>query len=173
MNENLKRKHQIVDDVHNGFKLAKLAVLVEYRGVDVAGMSTLRRNARAANVQIQVVKNTLAKRAVENTDFECLHEYFTGPVAIALSVDPVNAAKTVSEFAKTNPLLKVQTGAMNGTLIDIEQVNQLAELPSREVLLGSLLGTLAAPLQKLVGTLHALPANLVYALAAIRDSKTN
>lgn len=171
MNENLQRKHQIVDEVHNGFKAASLAILAEYRGVDVAGMSTLRRNARESNVQVQVVKNSLAKRAVENTEFECLVEHFTGPVAIAMSDDPVGAAKTVTEFAKTQPLFKVQTGAMNGKLVDAGQLSELAQLPGREELLAKLLGTMAAPMQKLVGTLNALPANLVYGLAAIRDAK--
>jgi len=172
MNENLQRKHQIVDEVHNGFKAANLAILAEYRGVDVAGMSALRKRARESNVQIQVVKNTLAKRAVENTEFECLMDHFTGPVAIAMSDDPVSTAKTIAEFAKSEPLFKVQTGAMNGELVAVEQIEHLAELPSREELLAKLLGTMAAPLQKLVATLHALPSNLVYGLAAIRDSKS-
>ena len=172
MNENLQRKHKIVDEVHGDFKSAGLAVLAEYRGVDVAGMSALRRSARESNVQIQIVKNTLAKRAVEDTDFECLSEHFTGPIAIALSEDPVATAKTVHEFAKANPLFKVQTGAMQGKLVDTEQLKQLADLPSREVLLSTLIGTMAAPMQKLVRTLNAVPSNLLYALAAIRDSKS-
>ena len=109
---------------------------------------------------------------MEDTDFECLFEYFTGPIAIALSEDPAATAKTVHEFAKTNPLFKVQTGAMQGSLIDSEQLKQLADLPSREVLLSTLIGTMAAPMQKLVRTLKAVPSNLVYALAAIRDSKS-
>ncbi len=172
MNENLQRKHKIVDEVHDGFKAAHLAVLAEYRGVDVAGMSALRRNARESNVQIQVVKNTLAKRAVENTEFECLTEHFIGPVAIALSDDPVNAAKTVSNFAKDNPNFKVQTGAMKGELVSVDQIKRMADLPGRDELLAQLVGTLAAPLQSLVRTLNALPSNLVYALAAVRDSKS-
>ena len=166
MNENLQRKHKIVDEVHNDFKSAGLAVLAEYRGVDVAGMSALR------NVQIQIVKNTLAKRAVEDTEFECLSEHFSGPIAIALSEDPVATAKTIHEFAKANPLFKVQTGAMQGRLVDTEQLKQLADLPSREVLLSTLIGTMAAPMQKLVRTLNAVPSSLLYALVAIRESKS-
>ena len=172
MKENLQRKHKIVDEVHQGFKSATLAVLAEYRGVNVAGMSALRRTARDSNVQIQVVKNTLAKRAVKNTDFECLIDHFTGPVAIALSEDPVVAAKTVTEFAKTEPNFKVQTGALNGQLMDADKLSDLAALPGREQLLAQLLGTMAAPMQKLVATLNALPSNFVYGLAAIRDAKS-
>ncbi len=171
MNENLQRKHKIVDEVQSGFQRANLAVLAEYRGVNVAGMNALRKSARESNVQVQVVKNTLAKRAVVGTDFECLSHLFVGPIAIALSEDPVGAAKTASEFAKSNPMFKVQTGAMNGSLLDVEQINQLAELPSRDELLAKLLGTLSAPMQKLVGTLHALPFNLLQTLIAIKNAK--
>ncbi len=171
MNENLQRKHEIVDEIHNGFKAANMAIIAEYRGVDVSGMSELRKNAREANVQIQVVKNTLAKRAAENTDFECLIEHFNGPLAIALAQDPVGAAKTLTDFAKNQPNFKVQTGALNGELVNAEQLNELAQLPGREQLLAQLLGTMAAPMQKLVATLNALPTNLVYALVAIRDQK--
>lgn len=173
MNENLERKHKIVDEVHEGFKAANLAILAEYRGVDVAGMSTLRRNARESNVHIRVVKNTLAKRAVEDTDFECLTEYFTGPVAIATSEDPVGAAKTIASFTKVNPNFKVQAGAMNGGLVTAEQLAALAKLPSRDELLAKLIGTMMAPMQNLVGTLNAIPEKFVRTLAAVRDAKTD
>lgn len=173
MNENLERKHKIVDEVHKSFKAANLAILAEYRGVDVAGMSTLRRNARESNVHVQVVKNTLAKRAVEDTDFECLTEHFIGPVAIVVSEDPVGAAKTISDFAKANPEFKVQTGAMNGDLVSSEQLAALAKLPGRDELLAKLIGIMSAPMQNLVGTLHAIPGKLVRTLAAVRDAKTD
>lgn len=171
MNENLAKKHQIVDAVHNDFKAAALAIVAEYRGVNVAGMSELRRSAHESNVHIQVVKNTLARRAVQETEFECLTDHFTGPVAIATADNPVVAAKTVSGFAKTNPQFKVQAGAMNGRLVNEDEINALASMPSREELLAMVVGTMAAPMQKLVSTLHALPSKLVRTMAAVRDQK--
>ncbi len=170
MNENLARKHEIVETVHNHFLSANLAVLAEYRGVDVAGMSALRRKARESDVHIQVVKNTLARRAAKNTEFECLTEHFTGPVAITVANDPVAAAKTVAEFAKQHDHFKIQTGAFKGQLISVEEVQQLAMMPSREELLAKLLATLAAPIQQFVATLNEVPSGFVRCLAAIRDS---
>ncbi len=170
MNENLARKQQIVEKVHNHFLSSKLAVLAEYRGVDVAGMSDLRRRARESDVHIQVVKNTLARRAVKFTEFECLTEHFTGPVAIAVANDPVAAAKTVAEFAKTHNEFKIQTGAFQGQLISVEEVQQLATMPSRDELLAKLLATIAAPIQQFVSTLNEIPSSFVRCLAAVRDS---
>ncbi|MDE0308661.1 MAG: 50S ribosomal protein L10 [Acidiferrobacterales bacterium] len=171
MNENLERKHQIVDAVHKDLESAKLAVLSEYRGVDVAGMGVLRREAREANVRIQVVKNTLARRAVDDTDFECLKEHFNGPLALAVADDPVAVAKTLSEFAAKNTQFRIQTGAMNGQLISAEQLEQIAKLPGRDELLARLMGTMAAPIQKFVSTLNEIPSGFVRVLAAVRDSE--
>ena len=171
MKENIQRKHQVVDSVRQHFESAQLAVLSEYRGVDVAGMTNLRRSARESNVHIQVVKNTLARRAVENTEFECLKEQFTGPLALVVSEDAVAAAKTVSDFAKQNSKFTVQTGAMNGHLLNADQLEQIAKLPGRDELLAKLLGTMAAPIQKFVSTLNEVPSGFVRVLAAIKDSQ--
>lgn len=170
MNENLQRKHRIVDTVQKEFESATLAVLSQYRGVDVAGMGELRRKARKTNVHIQVVKNTLARRAVENTEFECLRDEFKGPVALAISDDPVAVAKTVSDFAADHSAFKIQTGAMNGQLLSVEQLEQIAKLPNREELLAKLLGTMAAPMQKFVSTLNEIPSGFLRVLAAVRDA---
>ena len=171
MNENLQRKHQIVDQVHKELQSANLAILAEFRGVDVAHMGNLRRNARQSNVRIQVVKNTLARRAAQDTDFECLIDYFTGPIAIATSEDPVAAAKTIADFSKENKTFTIRTGALNGELLSEEKLEQIAKLPSREELLGKLVGTLAAPLQRFVNALNGIPTGLVRVLAAVKDSK--
>ncbi len=171
MNENLQRKHQIVDQVRKELQSANLAILAEFRGVDVAHMGNLRRNARQSNVRIQVVKNTLARRAAQDTDFECLIDYFTGPVAIAISEDPVAAAKTITDFSKDNKTFTIRTGALNGELLSEEKLEQIAKLPSREELLGKLVGTLAAPLQRFVNALNGIPTGLVRVLAAVKDSK--
>ena len=171
MNENLARKNQIVEEVHKEFLSANLAVLAEYRGVNVADMSVLRRNARENNVHIRIVKNTLARRAVEDTDFQCLSEHLQGPLAIASSEDAVAAAKTVSDFSKDVKNFKVCIGAMDGALVTAESLSQIAKLPPRDVILGQLLGTMAAPMQRFVGTLNELPARLARTLSAVRDSK--
>ena len=172
MNENLARKNQIVEEVHKEFSTASFAALAQYRGVDVSNMSSLRRNAREANVRVRIVKNTLARRAAENTDFECLTEHFVGPVAIASSQDVVAGAKTVVDFAKDAADFEVRIGAMNGQLVSAEQVSEIARLPSREELLGKLVGTLSAPIQKLLGTLNEVPSKFVRTLAAVSDAKT-
>lgn len=171
MNENMQRKHQIVDEIHEKFQASSLLILAEYRGVDVAGMNDLRRRAREANVQVRVMKNSLARRAVENTHYECLKEQFLGPLAIALSEDPVAVAKLLDDFEKSNEHFKIQCGAMNGTELTPDELKVLATLPSREELLAKLLGTLNAPMQQFVTTLHQIPSKLLRTLAAIRDSK--
>ncbi len=172
MNANLQRKHEIVSEVKNRFEWANLAVLAQYRGVNVAGMSDLRKQARHTNVEIRVVKNTLAKRAVEETEFECLRDSFEGPLAIALSNDPVAAAKLISEFSKKNEKFKFQAGAMNGVMMDADQFKQIATLPSREELLAKLVGTAASPISSLLGVLSQIPASLVRTLSAVRDQKS-
>ena len=171
MNANLQRKHEIVSEVKQRFEQANFAVLAQYRGVNVAGMSTLRRQARNSNVDITVVKNTLARKAVEDTEFECLKNSFQGPLAIALSDDPVAAAKLVSDFSKTNEFFKFHSGAMNGELLDDAQFNQIASLPGRDVLLANLVGTVSAPIANFMSVLNQIPASLVRVLAAVRDSK--
>ena len=171
MNENLQRKHQIVDQVHKELQSANLAILAEFRGVDVANMSNLRRKARETNVRIQVVKNSLARRAAEDTDFECLIDHFVGPVALATSEDLVAVAKTIANFSKENNTFTIRTGALNGELLSEEKLEKIARLPSREELLGKLAGTLAAPIQRFVNALNAIPTGLVRVLAAVKDSK--
>ena len=172
MNENLQRKHEIVEEVRERFLASKIVILAEYRGVDVSGMTELRRSARELNVYVRIVKNTLAKRAVENTGYECLKDQFLGPLAIALSDDPVVVAKLMHEFSKSNDALKIQTGAMNGEILSPEELKVLATLPSRDELLAKLVGTMSAPLQNLVGTLSQIPASMIRVLSAVRDSRS-
>lgn len=172
MNENLQRKHEIVEEVRERFLASKIVILAEYRGVDVSGMTELRRSARELNVYVRIVKNTLARRAVENTGYECLKDQFLGPLAIALSDDPVVVAKLMHEFSKSNDALKIQTGAMNGEILSPEELKVLATLPSRDELLAKLVGTMSAPLQNLVGTLSQIPASMIRVLSAVRDSRS-
>jgi large subunit ribosomal protein L10 len=171
MSLTLDEKKAVVAEVSERLSGAQAAMLAEYRGLSVAQMTTLRRKAHEGMVYLRVVKNTLARRAVEGTSFECLKDQMSGPLAFAVSADPVAVAKILSEFAKDNDALKIKAGAMSGKLMSLEQIRALAVLPGREQLLAQLLGTMQAPVQKFVQTLNEVPAKFVRALAAVRDAK--
>ncbi len=171
MSLSLEQKKAVVREVTDSLSTANAAVLAEYRGLSVSQMASLRREARKADVFLRVVKNTLARRVVEGSQFECLKGHFVGPVAVAASADPVAVAKVVSDFAKDNRQLKITVGAVNGAVLNVDQVQALAKLPSREELLAKLLGTLQAPVQKFVQTLNEIPSKFVRTLGAVKDSK--
>ncbi len=172
MSLNIEQKKAVVAEVAEQFKAAQAAVLAEYRGLTVAQMTELRKRARHSQVYLRVVKNTLAARAIEGSTFECLREQLSGPLALAISKDPVAVAKLLSEFAKDNETLKIRIGAMSGKLMSLAQVQALAKLPSREQLLATLAGTLQAPIVKFVRTLNEVPSKFVRTLAAVRDAKS-
>jgi large subunit ribosomal protein L10 len=146
MSLNIEQKKAVVAEVTEQFKDAQAALVAEYRGLTVAQMTDLRSKARKSDIYLRVVKNTLARRAIQGSEFECMKDQFTGPLALAISKDPVAVAKMLSEFAKDNDKLKIRAGAMSGKLMSIEQVQALAKLPSREQLLAILAGTMQAPL---------------------------
>jgi large subunit ribosomal protein L10 len=171
MSLNLEQKKAVVADVSARLNDAQAALIAEYRGLSVAQMTDLRQRAHAAKVYLKVVKNTLARRAVEGSPYECLKDQFIGPLAFAISGDPVAVAKLLSEFAKDNEALKIKAGAMNGKIMTAQQIHALAKLPGREQLLAILLGTMQAPIQKFVQTLNEVPSKFVRALAAVRDAK--
>ena len=171
MSLTLDEKKAVVAEVSAKLTGAQAAMLAEYRGLSVAQMTTLRRKAYDGKVYLRVVKNTLARRAVEGTSFECLKDQMTGPLAFAVSADPVAVAKILSEFAKDNVMLKIKAGAMSGKLMSLAQIQALAVLPGREQLLAQLLGTMQAPVRTFVQTLHEVPTKFVRALAAVRDAK--
>lgn len=164
-------KRAVVERVTGALSDAQAAILAEYRGLTVADMTRLRAEAREAGVFFKVVKNTLARRAVQGSEFACLDEHLEGPLALAASQDPVAVAKVLDTFAKDHEALTIKAGAMSGNLLTREQIQALAQLPGREELLAKLVGTLQAPLQKLVQTLNAVPATFVRTLAAVRDAK--
>ena len=171
MSLSIEQKKAVVSEVSEGFSSAQAAVLAEYRGLSVEQITELRTQARENGVEVRVVKNTLARRSVAGTSFECLSDHFTGPVLISSSGDPVAVAKVVSDFAKSNDALKITVGVMNGGLIDQSTVQALAKLPSREELLATLVATMQSPLVKFVQTLNEVPGKLVRTLAAVRDSQ--
>ena len=171
MSLNLEQKKAVVAEVSEVVKGAEAAVLAEYRGLTVSQMTELRRKAHESNVFLRVVKNTLARRAVEGSDFECLKDELTGPLAFACSDDPAAVAKVLADFAKDNDKLIIKSGAMSGKLMTSAELNALAKLPGREQLLAILLGTMQAPVQKFAQTLNEVPGKFVRTLAAVRDSK--
>ncbi len=168
---NLKSKQEIVDELHAAWSESNAAVVAQYSGLNVAAMSDLRGRLQKAGVSLRIVKNTLARRAAQDTDLQAAEEHFTGPVAIAYGTDPVGMAKAMSDFAKLNEALVIRGGVLEGKAIDAAGINALANLPSREVLLSKMLGSMQSPISGFVRTLNEIPASFVRTLAAIRDQK--
>jgi large subunit ribosomal protein L10 len=168
----LENKKQIVAQLKDKFGRAKLVVLTDYKGLNVAAMNDLRAKLREAGIDYHVVKNTLLRRAAQDTDAAPLIDSFTGPSAIAVSLDdPVAPAKVLSEFAKANEKLEIKAGVMEGKILDASSIKALASLPSREVLLAKLLSVLVAVPTGMVTVLNEIPAKFVRVLAAVRDQK--
>ena len=153
---NLQEKQAVVAEVSAEVAKAQTMVLAEYRGISVTDITRLRANARNAGVYFHVLKNTLARRAVQGTPFEPLAEQMTGPLVYGISVDAVAAAKVVYEFAKTNDKLVIKAGAFNGKVLDAAAVNALASVPSKEVLLAQLCGLLQSPVSGMARVLAAV-----------------
>ncbi len=171
MSTALEKKKAVVSEVADTLSSAQAAVLAEYRGLTVSQLTELRKDAHNAGVYMRVVKNTLAKRAIKDTDFDCLDEHLVGPVIFSASDDPVAVAKVMSNFAKDNDTLKITAGVMNGDAMDVASITALSKLPGREELLATLCATMQAPIVKLVRTMNEVPTKAVRALAAVRDAK--
>jgi large subunit ribosomal protein L10 len=171
MSLNLSQKKQVVEDVSAAVSTAKTAVIAEYRGMTVEQMKVLRREAHENNVYVRVVKNTLLRRVVQDTDFSCLDEHLVGPLAFAASEDPVAVAKILSKYAKQYDAFEIKAGSMSGALLSEGDIKALAQLPSRDELLAKLAGTMQAPIAKFVQTLNEVPTKFARGLAAVRDQK--
>ena len=151
---------------------AKGVVLTDYRGIKVAQDTKLRRKMREAGVEYSVIKNNMASIAAKEAGIEGLDGYLKGPLAMVSSdKDPVVAAKLISEFIKENRIMEIKGGLVEGKVIDAEGVKSLANLPSREVLLARLLGSMQSPITGFVTVLQGNIRNLVYALDAVRQQK--
>jgi len=168
---NRKEKAVVIEDVTTQVATAQSIVVAEYRGLDVASVTVLRKNARASGVYLRVLKNSLARKAIVGTSFEALSTKLVGPLIYAISTDPVAAAKVLSEFAKTNEKLAIKAGALPNSILDVDGVKALATMPSRDELLSKLLGTMQAPIAQFVRTLNEVPTKFVRGLAAVRDQK--
>ena len=171
MSLNLESKKEVVAEVSARLAKAQTVILAEYRGLPVEAITVLRARARSNGVYLRVLKNTLARRAVQGTPFEKLSDQMVGPLAYGISDDPVAAAKVLHAYAKENDKLVIKGGAMPGQMMSAKEVGQLATMPSREELLAKLMGTMNAPITKLVQTLSQVPSKFVRTVAAVRDQK--
>ena len=156
----LQEKEQIVAGIAEQFKTAVSGVFVDYCGLTVEEDTQLRNKFREAGVEYKVIKNTLTARATEEVGFEDLKPILNGPTALAISMtDEVAAAKVIAEFAKSHEKLEIKGGFLDGKVLALEEVKQLAATPNRETLLAKLLGSLNAPISNLARTLQALVDN--------------
>ena len=171
MSLNRQEKAIVIEEVTTQVAKAQSIVVAEYRGLDVASVTVLRKKARESGVYLRVLKNSLARRAVVGTPFEALSSKLTGPLIYGISADPVNAAKVLAAFAKDNDKLVIKAGALPNSVLDVNGVKALATMPSREELLSKLLGTMQAPIAQFVRTLNEVPTKFVRGLAAVRDQK--
>ena len=171
MSLNISQKKQVVKDVSAVVGDAQATVIAEYRGMTVEQMKVLRRDAHDNNVYFRVVKNTLLRRAVQDTDHACLDEHLVGPLAFAASEDPVAVAKVINKYAKEYDAFEIKAGSMSGSLLSDGDIKALAQLPSRDELLAKLMGTMQAPVAKFVQTLNEVPTKFARGLAAVRDQK--
>jgi large subunit ribosomal protein L10 len=168
----LEQKQATVSEVAAKLAGAQAVIVAEYRGLNVDRVTQLRVRARKSGLYLRVLKNTLARRAVQGTPFEKLSEQMSGPLMYGIAADPVAGAKVLSEFAKENELFVIRGGAMPNAVMSAKEIKALALLPSRQELLAKLVGTLQAPIAKLVRTMNEVPARFVRTLAAVRDAKS-
>ena len=172
MSLNLNAKKAIVEEVATVAADAPSAIAAEYIGLTVTEMTELRNAARDAGVYLKVVRNTLARRALENSGFECMRDGLIGPLVLAFSNDePGSAARVVRDFAKNNDKLVVKLVALDGQLLEPAELGRLASMPSQDEARAMLLGLLSAPLGKFVRTVAEPPAKLARVLAAQRDKQ--
>jgi large subunit ribosomal protein L10 len=167
----LEQKQAVVTEVAARLKGAQAVIVAEYRGLGVESVTNLRAKARKSGLYLRVLKNTLARRAVQGTPFERLVEHMSGPLMYGIAQDPVAGAKVLAEFAKDNEQLVIKGGALPDNLISAKDVGALATLPSRDQLLALLAGAMQAPLAKFARTLNEVPGRFARTLAAVRDQK--
>ncbi len=169
---NLEDKRAIVVSVNAAAAEALSAVVADYRGLSVSEMTALRVKARETGVYLKVVRNTLAKRAVEGTEYECLSDSLVGPTILAFSqADPGAAARLIKDFAKDHDALEVKALAVGGVAYEAKDINVLAKLPTRDEALAQLMSVMQAPVAKFVRTLNEVPGKFVRTVAAVKDKK--
>ena len=169
---NLEQKKVIVAEVSAVAANALSAVAADYRGLTVSEVTELRSKARERGVVLRVVRNTLARRALENTDFDCMRDVLTGPLVLAFSQnEPGAAAKLFKDFMKEHEKLEVKALAISGQLLGAKDLDVVAKLPTRDEAIAILMSVMKAPVEKFVRTLAEPHAKLVRTIAAIRDKQ--
>lgn len=168
----LEDKKAIVAEVGEVAQSALSAVIADYRGLTVGQMTALRKQARDGGVYLKVVRNTLAKRAVEGTELQCLQDVLVGPTVLAFSMeDPGSAARVMQEFSKENKELEIKALSVSGQLLSADQIDVLAKLPTLDQARAMLMSVMIAPVTKLARTLNEIPAKVTRVVAAVADEK--
>jgi len=169
---NREQKAAEVESLKNRFSKAQIAILVNNKGLNVSDVTDLRRKLREKSSSFKVVKNRLVKIALKGTPFEILTDYFKDTTAVATSeIDLVGPAKVLTDFVKNNEKLELKIGILDGKVINIKDIQALANMPSKEELIAKMLGSLNAPATNLVNVLIQIPRQLVQVLAAVKDQK--
>lgn len=171
MSLNRQEKAIVIEEITAKIGDAQSIVVAEYRGLDVASVYLLRKSARDAGVYLKVLKNSLARRVIADSRFKSLSDKLVGPLIYCISSDPVDAAKVLASFAKNNDKLVIKAGALSNSLLDYEDIMELAIIPSREELIARLMATMQAPVAKFVRTINEVPTSFVRALSAVHDQK--
>jgi large subunit ribosomal protein L10 len=166
-------KVKAVEEIKDKFSRSRTAILTDYRGLNVAEITELRRKLKEEDVEYKVVKNTLTSIAIKDFDFN-LDEFLEGPTAIAFSYeDPVAPAKVLVDFAKTHKQLEIKAGVVEGKVTSKDVIDELAKLPPKEQLLANAVGAIQSPLYGIVGVLQGPLRELVYTLQAVQDKKAS
>jgi large subunit ribosomal protein L10 len=168
---NLEQKQAAVAEIAAQLAKAQAVIVAENRGLSVEAVTSLRAKARKSGLYLRVLKNTLARRAIKGTPFEKLTDQMAGPLMYGIAQDPVAGAKVLSEFAKDNERFVIMGGAIPNALMSTKDVKALATMPSRDELLAKLVGTMQAPIVKLVRTMNEVPGRFVRTLAAVLAAK--
>lgn len=168
----LEDKKEIIEKLHAKLTKSKVVIVTDYKGLDVAAISELRKQLRAVGVEYQVVKNTFLTRASENTEVAAIQDFFKGPSAVAYSLtDPVTPAKVLTRFAEDHDKLQIKAGVLRGKRLDLNDIKALSALPSREILLGQVLSTMLAVPTSFVRALNDVPRRLLNVLQAVKEKK--
>ena len=166
---NISEKKDVVKEISEIASSAQSAVAAEYRGLSVQELSELRNNARNLGVYVKVIKNSLAKIAIKDTSFECMDSSLKGPLIFAFSKEDLgSAAKLINDFKKENSLLKPVVASVNGELVNVEKLSQIAALPTKDQAISMLMSVMKQPIEKFVRTLAAPNTKLVRILSAYK-----
>ncbi|UCD58300.1 MAG: 50S ribosomal protein L10 [Candidatus Hydrogenedentota bacterium] len=164
-------KEKLVEELSEKLTQSQVSVLTDYTGINVQAMTDLREQLRKASIEYRVFKNTLARIAAKKSGLANILEFIDGPTGYAFSDDPVSPAKVLVGFVKSNPSMRIKCAVLNGKLIEAAQVQEIANLPPREILLGQLLGHMKAPISGLANVLSGPIRNLIFALEDLRKKK--